>query len=295
MLFSILYSLFMLPLSIAGWFFYGDLFTKIVIVGILFLISYLFKDKAIAFWGGFGVLFVIDLIISFLVTSARFGLPPALYEYFSNVFSDLFSSVGSALLWVCLIVVGFFVIGWLVFWAIDSLSFLRRSRTRTSYPRDFSYPSESVSYPSSTASDPTPKKPVQKSPGKKESPEMFKRLEKEYANIKEKFTIEQLARRGFISSHIKTAEDVLSAHKTITLYRKKGTTALKVENNESILIDLYKHVNQLNSSETKKSVISYLKSRKYLENLYSNRGDFEQRSIAEVRLKFAKEALDMLS
>lgn len=279
MLFSMIYFIFMLPLSIVGWFLYGNLLTKLLIGGGLALLSWVFQEKAKTFWKFFGGLLGIDLIISFMVTSSRFGVP--------SIISRVFDSIGSffkSLLWIALFIVGIVVIVKVIF-----NSFGDRSIGQGGYTdRDMIEPLEP---------DPTSQKPFRPAPVSKiEKQTRSKNLEtykKEYNETQEKFTLSQLEDPSFIIENINTYSDVVSAHKTITYYKKQNISASMIQKNEYVLEKIYNHAKTLDS-EILSLVVGFLKSRTHLENNYYKNNSGEKRAIAGVRHDFANTALEII-
>ncbi|MCI9041415.1 hypothetical protein [Dubosiella newyorkensis] len=279
MLFSMIYFIFMLPLSIVGWFLYGNLLTKLLIGGGLALLSWVFQEKAKTFWKFFGGLLGIDLIISFMVTSSRFGVP--------SIISHVFDSIGSffkSLLWIALFIVGIVVIVKVIF-----NSFGDRSIGQGGYTdRDMIEPLEP---------DPTSQKPFRPAPVSKiEKQTRSKNLEtykKEYNETQEKFTLNQLEDPNFIIENINTYSDVVSAHKTITYYKKQNISASMIQKNEYVLEKIYNHAKTLDS-EILSLVVGFLKSRTHLENNYYKNNSGEKRAIAGVRHDFANTALEII-
>ena len=279
MLFSMIYFIFMLPLSIVGWFLYGNLLTKLLIGGGLALLSWVFQEKAKTFWKFFGGLLGIDLIISFMVTSSRFGVP--------SIISRVFDSIGSffkSLLWIALFIVGIVVIVKVIF-----NSFGDRSIGQGGYTdRDMIEPLEP---------DPTSQKPFRPAPVSKiEKQTRSKNLEtykKEYNETQEKFTLNQLEDPNFIIENINTYSDVVSAHKTITYYKKQNISASMIQKNEYVLEKIYNHAKTLDS-EILSLVVGFLKSRTHLENNYYKNNSGEKRAIAGVRHDFANTALEII-
>lgn len=279
MLFSMIYFIFMLPLSIVGWFLYGNLLTKLLIGGGLALLSWVFQEKAKTFWKFFGGLLGIDLIISFMVTSSRFGVP--------SIISRVFDSIGSffkSLLWIALFIVGIVVIVKVIF-----NSFGDRSIGQGGYTdRDMIEPLEP---------DPTSQKPFRPAPVSKiEKQTRSKNLEtykKEYNETQEKFTLNQLEDPNFIIENINTYSDVVSAHKTITYYKKQNISASMIQKNEYVLEKIYNHAKTLDS-EILSLVVGFLKSRTHLENNYYKNNCGEKRAIAGVRHDFANTALEII-
>lgn len=279
MLFSMIYFIFMLPLSIVGWFLYGNLLTKLLIGGGLALLSWVFQEKAKTFWKFFGGLLGIDLIISFMVTSSRFGVP--------SIISRVFDSIGSffkSLLWIALFIVGIVVIVKVIF-----NSFGDRSIGQGGYTdRDMIEPLEP---------DPTSQKPFRPAPVSKiEKQTRSKNLEtykKEYNETQEKFTLSQLEDPSFIIENINTYSDVVSAHKTITYYKKQNISASMIQKNEYVLEKIYNHAKTLDS-EILSLVVGFLKSRTHLENNYYKNNCGEKRAIAGVRHDFANTALEII-
>ena len=279
MLFSMIYFIFMLPLSIVGWFLYGNLLTKLLIGGGLALLSWVFQEKAKTFWKFFGGLLGIDLIISFMVTSSRFGVP--------SMISRVFDSIGSffkSLLWIALFIVGIVVIVKVIF-----NSFGDRSIGQGGYTdRDMIEPLEP---------DPTSQKPFRPAPVSKiEKQTRSKNLEtykKEYNETQEKFTLNQLEDPNFIIENINTYSDVVSAHKTITYYKKQNISASMIQKNEYVLEKIYNHAKTLDS-EILSLVVGFLKSRTHLENNYYKNNCGEKRAIAGVRHDFANTALEII-
>ena len=279
MLFSMIYFIFMLPLSIVGWFLYGNLLTKLLIGGGLALLSWVFQEKAKTFWKFFGGLLGIDLIISFMVTSSRFGVP--------SIISRVFDSIGSffkSLLWIALFIVGIVVIVKVIF-----NSFGDRSIGQGGYTdRDMIEPLEP---------DPTSQKPFRPAPVSKiEKQTRSKNLEtykKEYNETQEKFTLNQLEDPNFIIENINTYSDVVSAHKTITYYKKQNISASMIQKNEYVLEKIYNHAKTLDP-EILSLVVGFLKSRTHLENNYYKNNSGEKRAIAGVRHDFANTALEII-
>lgn len=279
MLFSMIYFIFMLPLSIVGWFLYGNLLTKLLIGGGLALLSWVFQEKAKTFWKFFGGLLGIDLIISFMVTSSRFGVP--------SMISRVFDSIGSffkSLLWIALFIVGIVVIVKVIF-----NSFGDRSIGQGGYTdRDMIEPLEP---------DPTSQKPFRPAPVSKiEKQTRSKNLEtykKEYNETQEKFTLSQLEDPSFIIENINTYSDVVSAHKTITYYKKQNISASMIQKNEYVLEKIYNHAKTLDP-EILSLVVGFLKSRTHLENNYYKNNSGEKRAIAGVRHDFANTALEII-
>lgn len=279
MLFSMIYFIFMLPLSIVGWFLYGNLLTKLLIGGGLALLSWVFQEKAKTFWKFFGGLLGIDLIISFMVTSSRFGVP--------SIISRVFDSIGSffkSLLWIALFIVGIVVIVKVIF-----NSFGDRSIGQGGYTdRDMIEPLEP---------DPTSQKPFRPAPVSKiEKQTRSKNLEtykKEYNETQEKFTLNQLEDPNFIIENINTYSDVVSAHKTITYYKKQNISASMIQKNEYVLEKIYNHAKTLDP-EILSLVVGFLKSRTHLENNYYKNNCGEKRAIAGVRHDFANTALEII-
>lgn len=279
MLFSMIYFIFMLPLSIVGWFLYGNLLTKLLIGGGLALLSWVFQEKAKTFWKFFGGLLGIDLIISFMVTSSRFGVP--------SIISRVFDSIGSffkSLLWIALFIVGIVVIVKVIF-----NSFGDRSIGQGGYTdRDMIEPLEP---------DPTSQKPFRPAPVSKiEKQTRSKNLEtykKEYNETQEKFTLSQLEDPSFIIENINTYSDVVSAHKTITYYKKQNISASMIQKNEYVLEKIYNHAKTLDP-EILSLVVGFLKSRTHLENNYYKNNCGEKRAIAGVRHDFANTALEII-
>lgn len=274
-----IYFIFMLPLSIVGWFLYGNLLTKLLIGGGLALLSWVFQEKAKTFWKFFGGLLGIDLIISFMVTSSRFGVP--------SIISRVFDSIGSffkSLLWIALFIVGIVVIVKVIF-----NSFGDRSIGQGGYTdRDMIEPLEP---------DPTSQKPFRPAPVSKiEKQTRSKNLEtykKEYNETQEKFTLNQLEDPNFIIENINTYSDVVSAHKTITYYKKQNISASMIQKNEYVLEKIYNHAKTLDS-EILSLVVGFLKSRTHLENNYYKNNCGEKRAIAGVRHDFANTALEII-
>lgn len=274
-----IYFIFMLPLSIVGWFLYGNLLTKLLIGGGLALLSWVFQEKAKTFWKFFGGLLGIDLIISFMVTSSRFGVP--------SIISHVFDSIGSffkSLLWIALFIVGIVVIVKVIF-----NSFGDRSIGQGGYTdRDMIEPLEP---------DPTSQKPFRPAPVSKiEKQTRSKNLEtykKEYNETQEKFTLNQLEDPNFIIENINTYSDVVSAHKTITYYKKQNISASMIQKNEYVLEKIYNHAKTLDS-EILSLVVGFLKSRTHLENNYYKNNSGEKRAIAGVRHDFANTALEII-
>lgn len=274
-----IYFIFMLPLSIVGWFLYGNLLTKLLIGGGLALLSWVFQEKAKTFWKFFGGLLGIDLIISFMVTSSRFGVP--------SIISRVFDSIGSffkSLLWIALFIVGIVVIVKVIF-----NSFGDRSIGQGGYTdRDMIEPLEP---------DPTSQKPFRPAPVSKiEKQTRSKNLEtykKEYNETQEKFTLNQLEDPNFIIENINTYSDVVSAHKTITYYKKQNISASMIQKNEYVLEKIYNHAKTLDP-EILSLVVGFLKSRTHLENNYYKNNCGEKRAIAGVRHDFANTALEII-
>jgi hypothetical protein len=245
----------------------------------LALLSWVFQEKAKTFWKFFGGLLGIDLIISFMVTSSRFGVP--------SIISHVFDSIGSffkSLLWIALFIVGIVVIVKVIF-----NSFGDRSIGQGGYTdRDMIEPLEP---------DPTSQKPFRPAPVSKiEKQTRSKNLEtykKEYNETQEKFTLNQLEDPNFIIENINTYSDVVSAHKTITYYKKQNISASMIQKNEYVLEKIYNHAKTLDS-EILSLVVGFLKSRTHLENNYYKNNSGEKRAIAGVRHDFANTALEII-
>ncbi len=326
MLFSMIYFIFMLPLSIVGWFLYGNLLTKLLIGGGLALLSWVFQEKAKTFWKFFGGLLGIDLIISFMVTSSRFGVP--------SIISRVFDSIGSffkSLLWIALFIVGIVVIVKVIFNSfgdrsigqggytdrdmieplepdptsqkpfrpapVSKIEKQTRSKNLETYKKEYNETQEKFTLIEPLEPDPTSQKPFRPAPVSKiEKQTRSKNLEtykKEYNETQEKFTLNQLEDPNFIIENINTYSDVVSAHKTITYYKKQNISASMIQKNEYVLEKIYNHAKTLDS-EILSLVVGFLKSRTHLENNYYKNNCGEKRAIAGVRHDFANTALEII-